>query len=329
MVKGFGIFSGGLDSLLAARLLLDQGLEVQLLTFTTPFFDADRAVVSGRGLGLETEAVDLTDAHLKMMQGPKHGFGRFMNPCIDCHALMYRRAGEIMMERGGDFLFSGEVLGQRPKSQNRRALDIVARESGFAEYILRPLSALVLPPTAVEEAGLVSRDRLLGLSGRTRKPQMELAARMGITDYPTPAGGCLLTDPIFSCRLRELKDRIPSHGPMAVRDIELLKWGRHFRLPGGDKLIVGRNQRENEALENLVGFLDVVFTVIGVPGPTVVKPEGSRGDLELAAAITLSYSDAKDGRPGRVHMVAPGEERVIETQGLAKSDFAHLMICQS
>ena len=325
MVKGFGIFSGGLDSILAARVLVEQGVAVHLLTFTTPFFNADRAVASGRSLGLETEVIDLTGPHLEMMDGPKHGFGKYMNPCIDCHALMYRRAGEIMKERGGDFLFSGEVLGQRPMSQNRRALDIVAHESGFKEYILRPLSALALPPTPMEEAGLVIRDQLLGLSGRTRKPQMALAERMGIRDYPTPAGGCLLTDPIFSRRFKELRDRQPGN-PVEIRDIELLKWGRHFRLPGGDKLIVGRNQRENEALEKLVGPLDMVFEVIDAPGPTVVKPNGKSGDLELAAAITLAYSDAKDEQSGRVHLAAPGEELIIRTHGLPKSDFSHLMI---
>ena len=315
--------------MLAARLLADQGLEIHLLTFTTPFFGAERAMISARGLGMKLDVIDLTEPHLMMMQAPQHGFGRFMNPCIDCHALMYSRAGNIMKEWGGDFLFSGEVLGQRPKSQNRRALDIVAHESGFAEYILRPLSARVLPPTAMEAAGLIKRDLLLGLSGRSRKPQMNLAAQMGLTDYPTPAGGCLLTDPIFSCRLRELKEGLPEEQIPEIRDIELLKWGRHFRLPGGDKLIVGRNQRENEALEKLIGPLDMVLTVIDAPGPTVVKPKGNSHDLELAAAITLSYSDAKDSQPGRVHLVAPDRDRIILTRGLAKSDFARLMICQT
>ncbi|MDY6852767.1 MAG: tRNA 4-thiouridine(8) synthase ThiI, partial [Thermodesulfobacteriota bacterium] len=241
MTIGYGIFSGGLDSILSALVLMDQGVETRLLTFATPFFGADKAMASGRAIGLEPKVVDLTELHLKMLQNPKHGYGRYMNPCIDCHALMFKQAGEIMTGEGGDFLFSGEVLGQRPKSQTRQALQIVAKESGFGQVILRPLSALALPRTRMEETGLVDRKRLLGFSGRSRKPQMELASRLGIKDYPAPAGGCLLTDPVFSRRLKELTAH---DSPLEARKVKLLNLGRHFRLPGGGKLIVGRNKNE-------------------------------------------------------------------------------------
>jgi len=321
MTIGYGIFSGGLDSILSVRVLMDQGIEVRLLTFVTPFFDADKAMASGRIIGLEPKFVDLTELHLEMLQNPKHGYGRYMNPCIDCHVLMFKQAGEIMTREGGDFLFSGEVLGQRPKSQNRQALQIVAKESGFGQVILRPLSALALPQTRMEEAGLVDRKRLLGFSGRSRKPQMELAAGFGIKDYPAPAGGCLLTDPVFSRRLKELAAH---DSPLEARNVELLKWGRHFRLPGGGKLIVGRNKNENDVLEGMARPGDLVLQVCGTPGPVVLLMNHASTDLDLAASINVSYSDAPDREIRQVRI--DGLERVMEAQGRAKKEFAGLMI---
>ncbi|MEW5721776.1 MAG: tRNA 4-thiouridine(8) synthase ThiI [Thermodesulfobacteriota bacterium] len=327
MTKGYGIFSGGLDSLLSTLVLQDQGIEVVLLTFTTPFFGAERARVSGCSIGLVPRVLDLTEPHLEMMKKPKHGFGRFMNPCIDCHALMFKTAGGIMRAEGGDFLFSGEVLGQRPKSQNRRALDIVARESGWPGFILRPLSALALPPTAMEQSGLVDRTRLKGFYGRTRKPQMALASQYGLKDYPSPAGGCLLTDPVFSRRLAELREHVSAPtGP----DLELLKVGRHFRLPGGGKVVVGRNQAENEVIETLGRPQDLVLKVAGIPGPTVILCGGSERtsseDVELAAAMTASYSDAAGDRSCPVRLLGGSRERLLETPVRPKSEFAGLMI---
>lgn len=327
MAIGYGIFSGGLDSMLAARVLMEQGVSVRLLTFATPFFGPERAVISARTIGLNTRVVDLTQPHMVMLAKPKHGYGRFMNPCIDCHALMFRRAGEIMAEEGGDFVFSGEVLGQRPKSQNRRALDIVARESGFADVILRPLSALALPPTRMEESGLIDRTRLLGLSGRSRKPQMEWAEHYGLTDYPSPAGGCLLTDPSFSRRLKELA----SFGwPLDVRDVELLKWGRHFRTPGGRKLVVGRNQAENEKLETLVRPGDLAMHVLLTPGPLVLLAGGNLDpdleDVALAATIAVSYSDAPDGETRQVLTTGTRTDQTLTAVGRSKQEFANLMV---
>ena len=315
--------------MLAARVLIEQGCQVRLLTFVTPFFGAEKALVSAQAIGLTARAVDLTEPHLEMMKNPKHGFGRFMNPCIDCHALMYRKAGEIMTAEGGDFLFSGEVLGQRPKSQNRRALEIVAHLSGYHEYILRPLSAKALPPTKTEEGGLVDRQRLLGLSGRTRKPQIALAREYGITDYPAPAGGCLLTDPIFSRRLKELYEFNPLPKP---RDIELLKLGRHFRLPGGGKLIVGRNQADNQALSGLSGPHDLTLRVTGFPGPTTLWPDGSSDpppeaeEINLGAAITLAYSDAPEDQVSPVRLFNGGPEKQLQAKPLPKEEFSHLMV---
>ena len=331
MSVGYGIFSGGLDSMLAACLLRNQGVEVHLITFTSPFFGTERALRSGRQIGLCPEVIDITGPHLEMMRQPKHGFGRFMNPCIDCHALMFRQAGEVMESRGGDFLFSGEVLGQRPKSQNRGALNIVARESGFADYVLRPLSARVLPPTRMEERGLVDRSRLMGFSGRSRKPQMALAEEYGLKDYPSPAGGCLLTDVVFSRRLKELTAR---EGPPRPGDIEFIKYGRHFRLPDGARLVVGRNQAENQRLETLKREGDLILKTTEVPGPLAVLPRGtapdglSEEDLRLAASMVISYSDARDGNRQRVQIQLTGSDRLreVEASGRPKDSFSHLMI---
>ena len=330
MPIAYGIFSGGLDSLLAALLLMDQKIDVRLLTFFTPFFSEKRALESARSIGLEAMVVDLTLDHLTMMQGPKHGFGRLMNPCIDCHALMFRRAGEIMAAAGADFLFSGEVLGQRPKSQNRRALDIVAKESGFAQYILRPLSAQVLPPTDMEKNGLVDRAGLKGFTGRTRKPQMELAEHFGLKNYPTPAGGCLLTDPVYSRRLKELYEINVKLDP---HELGFLTTGRHFRLPGGSKLVVGRNQAENQILERIRDARDPYIKTIDHPGPVVVmvrpvwKDESDRqGDLRLAAEITLAYSDASEGDSKRVRLEIDGREDQLSATVALKSLFSYLMV---
>jgi hypothetical protein len=324
MVTAYGIFSGGLDSLLASRLLLDQGIDVRLITFVTPFFSDRRAQDSSRLIGLATRPVDITRLHLAMLRNPKHGFGRFMNPCIDCHALMFNQAGQIMTAEGGDFLFSGEVLGQRPMSQNIQALGVVARESGFPHRILRPLSALRLLPTPVEEAGLVDRQRLLGFSGRSRKPQMALAASYGLTGYPSPAGGCLLTDPIFSIRLKELRAAGPDLG---VHEVELLKWGRHFRLPGGrGKLVVGRKQSENEALERLARPEDVLLTVMDVPGPTALLVGGDEQDLDLAASITVAYSDADPIGSHAVQVLRRNDTILVTVSGGPKERYAEFMI---
>jgi tRNA-specific 2-thiouridylase len=327
MTKAYGIFSGGLDSMLAALVLKDQELDIELVTFTTPFFGPEKAIESGRQIGLIPRVVDLTGEHLQMMQNPRHDFGRYMNPCIDCHALMFNRAGRIMDQEGGDFLFSGEVLGQRPKSQNRRAMELVAHLSGYAEKILRPLSAKCLPETPVETSGLVDRARLLDLSGRTRKPQMELAEKYGLKSYPSPAGGCLLTDPVFSRRLRELYDLNPS---LEAREVEFLKYGRHFRLPQGHKVIVGRNKEDNEALEQLVTSDDVVLKAANVPGPTVVIPDANSRPpdevLEIAAAMTLAYSDADKDNPQTVNVEGMDELSQMQSSARPKAEFARFMI---
>jgi len=293
-VKGISLFSGGLDSILAVKVIQEQGIEVVALSFTTPFFSAKKAVAAARNIDLPLLIDDITDEHLVMLRSPRYGYGRNMNPCIDCHALMLKKAGEKMVELGADFIFTGEVLGQRPMSQTKQSLHIVAKNSGFEPFVVRPLSAKLLPITMVEEKGLVDRARLLDIQGRGRKRQMALACRYGITEYSNPAGGCLLTDPTFSKRLRDLFEHTARP---AVRDIELLKYGRHFRFSEATKVIVGRNRKENEMLLKFYAPTDIVITTRDYPGPVTLIPAGcDQAFLARAASLCVSYSDApKDG----------------------------------
>ena len=290
MVTGIGLISGGLDSVLAARVLKDQDIRVIGLSFVTPFFGAEKAKRAAEIIQIELRAVDITEIHLKMLQSPKHGYGKAMNPCIDCHTLMFHEAGKIMEQEGADFLFSGEVLGERPMSQNRQSLMVVAKESGYRDFILRPLSAKLLPETLPEREGKVDREKLLDFSGRSRKPQMELAAHYGITKYEQPAGGCLLTSDGYARRLRELMERSDI---LDVRDVQLLRLGRHFRLDTGEKVIVGRDESENEKLLAMKNEADIVLDVRDYPGPiTLITHGASEEAISKAASICARYSDA-------------------------------------
>lgn len=323
-MKALCVFSGGLDSMLASAIVRGLGIEVQALFFETPFFTAEKAKESAETLNLPIKIIDITDTHLKIVKKPKHGYGENMNPCIDCHALMIRTAGEMLERENASFIITGEVLGQRPMSQNRRALSIVDKESGMEGLILRPLSAKHLSPTIPEEKQWIERHKLMDFSGRSRKPQMELAKNLNITRYPSPAGGCLLTDPVFSRRLRDL---FSSGSGFERRDIELLKFGRHFRIGPETKVIVGRNKAENDAIQLLSGMDDLLVYTISVPGPTVLVtgriPPGSE---ELAAAMTLSYSDAGDGKTEEVSVMKGGERKRLWTEGPDKKAFRRYMI---
>jgi tRNA U34 2-thiouridine synthase MnmA/TrmU len=306
--------------MLACRVLLNQGIAVTGITFRTPFFGSERGGTAARNLGIAHLVLDITEDHLAMVKAPKYGYGRNMNPCIDCHAMMFNRAGRLMEELGARFLFSGEVLGQRPMSQNLKALRSVEKLSGYQGLILRPLSARLLPETVPEINGLVDRDLLLDIRGRSRLRQMELAEEWGLSEYPTPGGGCLLTDPGFSDRLREL---VRVHPGSDSLDVERLKIGRHFRLPGGSKAVVGRNHEENEKLKNLVREGDIVLRNHELPGPlTLLEAGATPRDTELAAALTVRYGKASSGdKPVSVKVEGPGgEERVLEVYPISRKE---------
>jgi hypothetical protein len=319
MARALGLLSGGLDSMLAARLLLEQSIEVLVLAFVTPFFGSEKARRAAGQLRLPLRVIDLTIPHWALLKNPRHGFGKNLNPCIDCHALMLREAGNLLDPLGADFLFTGEVLGQRPFSQTKPSLRAVEKTSGYPDLILRPLSALLLPETRPEREGLVDRSRLLDISGRSRRRQIALAEQYGLKDYPNPAGGCLLTDPLFTRRLRELWDHSPDP---EMREVELLKVGRHFRLASGCKVVIGRNQRENEAIEAQAGTQDGKARALGYPGPVALiigQPETA--DWEQAAQLTAAYSDGPAGGPLAVQLSRGDRVWTLQVPKLAKEAF--------
>ena len=323
-MKALSVFSGGLDSMLAAELVRAQGVDVLALFFETPFFTSEKAVKSARHMDLPFKVVDITERHLEVVKHPKHGYGGNMNPCIDCHALMFRIAGEMLKQERASFVLTGEVLGQRPMSQNKKSLSLIGSESGLGRLLLRPLSARHLPLTIPEEKGWVKRDLLMDFQGRSRKPQMELAGRLDINEYPSPAGGCLLTEQAFS---RRLKDLLSFNNDPELREIELLKLGRHFRISSQTKLVVGRNKRENDAIRALSGEGNLILTSASVPGPTVlVSGEFSKASLELAAAITVAYSDEEDNKAPTVKVIGGMEDGIIVTRLTDKEEFKRLMI---
>lgn len=323
-MKGIALFSGGLDSSLAFKVIEEQGIEVSGITFETPFFGAAKARAAAMEIGLSLTVLDITEGHLQMLHAPRYGYGRNMNPCIDCHTLMLKIAGRRMEEEGADFVITGEVLGQRPMSQGRQSLAVVAKNAGYPDRIIRPLSARLLPETAPEREGKVDRARLLDIQGRGRKRQMELAAHYGITTYPAPAGGCLLTDPVFAKRLRDLFDRHPGH---SVRDIELLKVGRHFRINETTKAVVGRNAMDNDTIERLAAPGDTLIRIAEVPGPTVLIPGG--GDEEtrlLAARLCARYSDAPGDQTVVAQCLRSGINTPLSVLALMPEEAAGLII---
>lgn len=280
--------SGGLDSQLAVRILQRAGAEVEAVCFSTPFFSPKSAEQAAAALGVKLNVIDFTDDEIALIENPPHGFGGAMNPCIDCHATMIRRAGELMVARGFDFVATGEVMGQRPMSQNKQSLGIVARSSGLEGRLVRPLSALLLEPTIPETEGLLDRSKLLDLQGRGRERQIALAAEFGIVNYPSPAGGCKLTEEGYG---HKLKDLLEHEGLCTRRLVELLAVGRHFRLPDGTGLIVGRDRNDNAVLREEAA-LGTLIVSEGLPGPTALLIGGPKSEADLARSrqIVAAYT---------------------------------------
>jgi tRNA U34 2-thiouridine synthase MnmA/TrmU len=294
------LLSGGLDGILATRIVSDLGVRVLALHCASPFFgylpgpggDAFIRHMADR-YDFTVRIEDVTEPYMKMLAAPQHGYGGNFNPCIDCKVLMMQRAREVMEEVGGRFIVTGEVLGQRPMSQRRDAMRIVERDGGVEDILLRPLSAKLFSPTKPEREGWVDRERLFDFSGRSRKPQMALAEELGVTEYPSPAGGCCLTDPIVSDRIRRLFAEAPEPGPEFV---PLLRIGRPFRLPGGGVLSVGRNQGENTRLEETAVPGDLFMKLKDRPGPLGLMRGGhSPEDIHIAGSIVARYAKVEDG----------------------------------
>jgi tRNA-specific 2-thiouridylase len=296
--KAMVLLSGGLDSTLALAMMKEMGVEVVAVSFKTPFcnFDCGSGACGGKigdttlKYGVEWKPVSLGEEYLEIVRKPRHGYGSAMNPCVDCRVMMYRRAREMMDEAGADFVVTGEVVGQRPMSQNRQALQIIERESGLEGLILRPLSAQLLEPTVPEKEGWVDRAKLLAVEGRSRRVQIQMAKDIGWKEYPNPSGGCLLTEKGFARRLKDLF-RYEAHPDQ--NDIDLLKLGRHLRLNEKAKLVVGRNVLENSEIPRLARGNDAVLEVVVIPGPVgLLRGEYGKGELEAAASVVARYSDA-------------------------------------
>ncbi len=281
--------SGGLDSILAIKILQEQGIEVTGLCFVSYFFNSRAAEKAAKKLKIKLKIIDFSDEHLEIVKKPCYGHGKAVNPCIDCHLLMIKKAKGIMEKEEFDFVATGEVLGERPMSQNKQALELIEKESGLKGYLLRPLSAKLLKATILEEKGLIKREQLLDISGRGRKRQMALAKEYGIKDYPTPAGGCLLTEIEFGKKLKEML----SHWPKAKgNDIRLLRFGRHFWIED-NLIIVGRNKEDNDRIKELSQKGDVLIEPKEFPGPTILirgKEKILEKSLIQAKDLMIKYS---------------------------------------
>jgi tRNA-uridine 2-sulfurtransferase len=333
--KAIALISGGLDSLLAARVVRDQGVEVRAVIFDSGFFSLEppgqrvnpagethpllrRVLGPMTAAGIPVDLVDVSAEFFRMLRRPAHGFGSHVNPCIDCKILFLRTAKARLGEWGGNFLITGEVLGQRPMSQNAQALRTIERDSGCQDLLLRPLCARNLAPTLPEREGWVDRAKLFAFSGRTRKPQVELAARLGLTEYAQPAGGCVLTDESFARRWQDLIARVPEDTPLRFPQVVRLRLGRHFRLPGGGKVIIGRNARENEYLLRYREDLPWVLSRV-LPGPVALVDAGSDGAARaFALGAAARYTDAPSGTP--VPLEWHEGEATSEVAALALSD---------
>ena len=316
--KAVALLSGGLDSSLAVRMMLEQGVDIEAVAIKTPFCDFDCGKGCGQRvkevadeLGIKLKTVYFGEEYLRMLKNPKYGYGSCMNPCIDCRGMMYNAAKEHMKKTNADFVITGEVLFQRPMSQNNRALHIIEKETGMECKVLRPLSAKHLPTTDAEKMGLINRENMGDIKGRSRKGQLMLAKHFAISEPPNAAGGCLLTDPSFSKRVKDILDHcddIPT-----LNDIELLKVGRHFRITHDAKFVVGRNKDENDVIKALVADGDVVIEVRDYVGPTCILRCKNHDDSLVAkcAAIAARYSDAPRHDLSKVSISINGDKSQI------------------
>jgi tRNA-specific 2-thiouridylase len=312
--KAIALFSGGLDSTLSIRLMQEQGINVHAIHFTSPFFgaspDSDCGKYDARRaaemINVPLTVLNLGEEYLEMLRKPRHGYGKAINPCIDCHAYFLRKAKEFMLSTGADFVITGEVLGQRPMSQRRDALAIVERDGELNGLLLRPLSAKLLPPTIPELEGWVDRERLPSIKGRSRKIQIQLAAELGVKEYPNPAGGCLLTETSYASKVRDIFDHSEK---LKARDFRLLRIGRHFRLDAGTRLVIGRDDRENSLLFANIKEGETAFRWDEGGGPLgLIIGAISADKLQTAARILLRYTRCQKNDTARLIIVSDADE---------------------
>ncbi len=316
-IKALALFSGGLDSMISIKLLTDQGIEVTALHIDMGFGGTkdNSALLKSRAamVGADLLVVNTREQFIQeILFAPKYGYGKHFNPCIDCHANMFRIALALLEEHNASFIITGEVIGQRPMSQRSEAIKNVTKLANQEEdgLILRPMSAKLMAPTTPEIKGWVDREKLLGIEGRSREVQLRLAKEWGFEEYESPGGGCLLTEASMATKIRDVIE----HGDFEVADIDLLKYGRHFRLPDGAKLVMGRNKEDNENLQKISHpDYDFARTVGVVGGLSLLSKNASRGDKELAGKLMLAYTKAPKEKLGTIMI---GEES-LEVMPLA------------
>jgi len=320
--KALALLSGGLDSTLAVKLVLNQGIDVEAINFVSPFCLCGKggcgAAEAARRFNIPLKTMSVGEDYLRVIRKPKFGYGKNMNPCIDCRIFMLKKAKKYAKETGAAFIFTGEVLDQRPMSQHKKTLDLIEEEAGLKGKILRPLSAKLLQETELEKKGLVNRERLLDIEGRSRRKQIELAEKLGIRDYPCPAGGCLLTYREFADKMRDLFEHKKA---VSLKDVALLKVGRHFRF-GKNKIIVGRNESENKILLQIKKEEDYYFEAQGCGSPvTLLQGPKTKRAIEEAARLTAYHSDQKNGRV-RVRFGKKDENRLskVSVPGMNEVD---------
>ena len=306
--KAVALFSGGLDSMLAIKLMLEQQIELHPLNFSSIFCNSK---LNHKNIGVPIKVLEVTKEFIEIVKSPKYGRGSNMNPCIDCRIFSFKKAKIFMEDIGASFVVTGEVLGERPMSQRRFAIRLIEQRSGLQGLIVRPLSAKLFEPSIPEKLGIVDRDKLLDIQGRQRDRQFALAKKFGISDYPNPAGGCLLTDKGFSNRL---KDLLQYNVDCDMNDLELLKIGRQFRIKEFAKLFVGRNERENKLLLSFSQPGDYIFDVVNIPSPIgLVKGGIGEEEVVLISSVIARYSDTKSSTVKVAHRIFPSKESKIVT----------------
>lgn len=325
--RALALFSGGLDSMLACRMVAEQGIEVIGLYFDIgltkmPQERIDYLHRAATQAHIKLEIVDIHDQFTKeVLFNPKYGYGKAFNPCIDCHANMFKQAGDLLEKYNADFLISGEVIGERPMSQNQGALNSVLKLSGYEELIVRPLSARLLEPSKPEIEGWINREKLLDIQGRQRNIQFELAKKFNFEDFESPGGGCLLTEKFFATKMNDLL----KYDTYSKEDAVLLKYGRHFRLPDGAKLVLGRNKEENDIFnaEEFTKYYSVNAPE-RTPGPlSIFSKNSSESDTKLAAKIIITYSRSEKEKEYTLQI---GESEYKETSYDKKSDASEYML---
>ena len=324
-VKAVALLSGGLDSTLAVKLMIEQGIEVHALNFTSSFCTCNHGGKDGGGcrsesrrvadeFGIPLKVLVKGAEYISIVKNPKHGYGKGMNPCVDCRIFMFKLAKDYMLEIGASFIITGEVLGQRPMSQRKDAFRVIEREAGLEGLILRPLSAKQLEPTIPEKEGLVDRERLLDVLGRSRRQQIDLAEELDINNYPCPSGGCLLTDKIFSKKVRDL---LTNKDDVTKKDLALLKTGRHFRFKG-EKIIVGRNEDDNKKLKGMLQEGDTLVEPCAFPGPVAILSGTDDEEVrDFAGRLIVKYALEKTEGKRRLRAVRGEDATEFEVEGPA------------